>query len=442
MGTRNLHTSIGPFMLLAFALRLACSPSLCAESGAPPPPPTASKSLSLADAKRLAFARNWDLLAAKSDVDIAAAQKIVSHEFPNPTLSLSTLQINLDNHPAHTSYGNGFWDRNYDSIFAINQLFEIGGKRSNRQRSAEAGLKSAQARMADARRILDLAVSRAYVAAALAEANARILLASATSLRKEAEIATVRLNAGEISQSDKSQIEIAAGRLELDAQSAEAAAKSAKIDLEVLLGEQVPTGQWTVIDGLDQLSSPPALPPTSEAAARRPDLVAAQAARDKANSDLQLQKALRIPDPTFLVQYEHQPQDQPNTLGVGVSFPLPLWNHNRGAIAAAAAARDQAALAAGKIQAQINAEITATQIAYDDALARFRRYQSELVPRSAEVLKTVSFAYQKGGASLLDLLVAERNDNDVRLASAQAAADTATAIAARQAALNVFQQNL
>ena len=52
------------------------------------------------------------------------------------------------------------------------------------------------------------------------------------------------------------------------------------------------------------------------------------------------------------------------------------------------------------------------------------------------------FAYQKGGASLLDFLVAERNDNDVRLASAQAAADTATAIAARQAALNVFQQNL
>src|SRR5215831_13534110 len=41
-------------------------------------------SLSLAEAKRLAFIRNWDLLAAKSDVDSATAQRLVAREFPNP----------------------------------------------------------------------------------------------------------------------------------------------------------------------------------------------------------------------------------------------------------------------------------------------------------------------------------------------------------------------
>src|SRR5512143_155340 len=63
--------------------------------------------LSLADAQRMAFERNWDLLAAAAGVDAATAQKIVAHEFPNPTLSLSTFKINVDEHPSSTVMGNG-----------------------------------------------------------------------------------------------------------------------------------------------------------------------------------------------------------------------------------------------------------------------------------------------------------------------------------------------
>ena len=54
--------------------------------------------------------------------------------------------------------------------------------------------------------------------------------------------------------------------------------------------------------------------------------------------------------------------------------------------------------------------------------------------------KTISFAYEKGGASLLDLLLAERNDNDVRLATAQAAAEAANAAAALKAATYVSER--
>jgi outer membrane protein TolC len=51
----------------------------------------------------------------------------------------------------------------------------------------------------------------------------------------------------------------------------------------------------------------------------------------------------------------------------------------------------------------------------------------------------MAYAYQKGGASLLDLLVAERNDNDIRLAAAQAASDMASAGAAFKAATQEIQ---
>src|SRR6266702_3503694 len=110
--------------------------------------------LSLADGRRIATERNWDLLAAAAGVDAAIAQKIVAREFPNPTLAASSTMINVDRHPSATDEGNRLWERNYDTVFAINQLFEIGGKWRSRQASAEAGFEQARARFLDARRSL------------------------------------------------------------------------------------------------------------------------------------------------------------------------------------------------------------------------------------------------------------------------------------------------
>jgi cobalt-zinc-cadmium efflux system outer membrane protein len=170
-------------------------------------------------------------------------------------------------------------------------------------------------------------------------------------------------------------------------------------------------------------------------------LLAAEAARQKAEADLKLQKALRIPDPTFLVQYEHEPPDQPNTVGVGVSFPLPLWNRNKGGIRAATASLNQAALQVEKTKALIAADIATAELAYTDASARWRRQRDFILPKSADIRQTIAFAYEKGGASLLDLLVAERNDNEVRLATVQAAAETANAAAAYKTALNLGEKS-
>src|SRR5690242_16534938 len=138
-------------------MQAADAPASALTAAVPPSAARPARALALAQAKQIAFERNWDLLAAKSDVDLATAQKIISHEFPNPTLAVSTEKINVD-HGSGTSMGNGFWDRSYDTIAAVNQLFEIGGKRASRQNSARAGLESAAARLADARRVLDLAV--------------------------------------------------------------------------------------------------------------------------------------------------------------------------------------------------------------------------------------------------------------------------------------------
>jgi len=397
----------------------------------------ANRSISLAQAQDLALRHNWDLLAAAASIDAATAQKIVAHEFPNPTLSLSVSKIEVDNHSS-TSMGNAFWDRSYDSIAAVNQLLEIGGKRRHRQASAQAGYDAARAAFYDAKRTLDLGVAKTYIAAVLAQENFRVLTNSAASMQQEARLAKVRFEAGEISASDRSQIEIAAGRLSLDAQAAEATAAQARVALELLLGEKSSKGDVVLTDELTSLVKVD-LESSLFDPARRPDVIAAQASLRKAESDVRLAKANRVPDPTVLLQYEHEPPDTPNSIGLGVSLPIPLWNRNRGNILGAEAARQQALLTYQKLEAQANAEAASARIAYEDAARRWNQYGQQIVPKSQEVRKTIAYAYEKGGASLLDLLVAERNDNEVRLAMAQAASDTASALAALKAARTQMQ---
>ena len=144
-----------------------------------------------------------------------------------------------------------------------------------------------------------------------------------------------------------------------------------------------------------------------------------------------------VPDLTVSVQFEHQPPDQPNTVGVGISFPLPLWNRNTSGILAAKAARDQAQAQLDKVRAQASAEVGNARVANREARIRADTYQRDLQPKSAQIAKTVAYSYSKGGASLVELLSAERNDNDIRLAAVQARADWLTASVALEAALNL-----
>jgi len=401
----------------------------------------ATNTLSLAEAKRLAFERNWDLLAAKSGIDAAQAQLIVTKEFPNPTASVSTAKIG--NRESGTTLGNGLWERNYDSIAAVSQLIEIGGKRRDRQTSARAGVTGACARFFDARRSLEQGVTKAYVAALLADENARVLNESARMLRHETEIAQARLKAGDISDSDEKQIENNADTFELQAKSAEAAAVQARIAVEILLGVGQPKGNWTPTDTLEQMAVAAPQFNESKTNGARPDVLAAEADLNQSKSDLKLQKAMRIPDPTFTVGAEHNPPGggpPVDTFLVGVSFPLPLWNRNGGEIKAAQATVNQNAYALEKAKAQAASDIANAQVEYDEAAERLARYQNQILPKSQKVRESVAFAYEKGGASLTDLLEAERADNDARLAAAQAMSDTASAVADLKSARNVLSE--
>jgi outer membrane protein, heavy metal efflux system len=384
--------------------------------------------LTLAEALRLASERNPDLLAARAELESARASRDTAVALPNPTLAYSTSKIPTDGSPADTIHGSGFYSRSYDTVVAASQLVEIGGKRKDRRVSADEGIAGATAHLADAARLLDAAVVRAYTAAGVARASAAIARETAASFGKTAGLAKEREDAGEISVSEKTQIEIAAGRFLADAAQADLAYANAARALAALL--TLPS-----VAPAEDLDAPgEIMPPGSLAAAddeaflaRRPDLVALEAALRKAEADLALQKALRLPDPTLLAQYERQPPDQRNTVGFGVSLPLPVFNLNGGAIHAARVAVESATRDLTRGRVRVLQDLAATRDAFETARLRALRLVNDLLPKARTVRDTVHFAYEQGAASLLELLEAERNANDIRLAAVSARGDLVSA---------------
>lgn len=395
--------------------------------------------LHLVDALARARAHNADVLAAASDERIAQANLRTARQHPDPAVSGQTSRIHLDRIGDGTAIGNDLWSRSYDSVLQLSQTLEVANKRGLRRRVAAAAIDEARARRLDVERRIEADVTAAYAAAGLAEANVRIARASASYLRDEARIAEVRWHAGDISATDLDQIEIAAARLELDAEAAEAGARAERVALETLMGSPSPTGDFTVADSLPALAEAARARTPEQESGLRPDVAAARAEQQRTDWAWRLERTQRLPDPTLVLQVEHQPPDRASSFGVGVALPLPLWNRDGGAIAAARATREQAAHAAKAVEAAATAETVAARAQLEEATRRWLRYREELAPRSDAIRLGVSLAYEKGGASLLDLLAAQRNDNEVRLATMQAASDVVTAAARLSAATTTIQ---
>ena len=392
------------------------------------------RAISLAQARQLALERNGDFRSAQFQVDAALGQLKVAREVPNPTLGLSTAKISTDGVPEGTTLGNGLLSRAYDSIVSLSELIQVS-KRGLLRDSANAGVHVAEFQLDDARRLLLQGVTQAYVAALLAKEQARVLCLSAAALRHEADVAAHRFQAGDLSKADQSRIEIAAEQDELNAASQEATEKAAVVALEALIGEPKANGGTILTDSLEGLAGSPAADADESTVLKRPDIAAAEAAVNQAELNVTLARHQRIPDVTVSVQYERNPPAQPDTVGVGVSLPLPVLNQYSGEIQGALAAKNQAQAHLEKVRVQATADVAAARVAYQEAAARLEKYRKSLLPQSAEVTRSVAYAYEKGGAALIDLLDAQRGDNDIRLADVQAEADTAAALSSLLAAL-------
>jgi cobalt-zinc-cadmium efflux system outer membrane protein len=229
------------------------------------------------------------------------------------------------------------------------------------------------------------------------------------------DISRERFHAGDIAQVDLDRLELQRVQYESDLQTAEVNLRTAKIQLLMLLNDRTPVEQLDVtgpFDFSDQIA--PLDDFRKIAVDTRPDLRAAMQAVDKAKTDHKLAVANGSTDPTFGFDVGRNPPiDQ--YIGFNVSIPLRIFDRNQGEKLRTQLDIDRNQRLLDAAQAQVFSDVDSAYATLNSNVILLRPYKAKYLQQAVRVRETVTFAYQHGGASLLDFLSAENDYRTVEL---------------------------
>ncbi|HZI84128.1 MAG TPA: TolC family protein, partial [Casimicrobiaceae bacterium] len=158
--------------------------------------------------------------------------------------------------------------------------------------------------------------------------------------------------------------------------------------------------------------------------------IAALAQREEvAAAEVRVSQANRKADWSVQLMYGLRGPGYPDMVSLGVSVPL-QWDRPQRQdreVAAKLAMLDQARAEREDALRAHRAEVQATLVEWNNDRERSVRYAKELVPLAAERTEATLAAYRGAKASLTDVLLARRNEIDVRMQALQLEAETARA---------------
>lgn len=395
---------------LAFAgvtLAAPTQPALVVEQAVP---------ITLDEALRQFRNRGFDLLLANASIAGAEGDVTAAGAIANPSLSLSrgstsTYDPGLCSGCSTTSLSAGLTDQ-----AALSDTFS--GKRRLRLAVARAALEATKLGRADAERTLGFTVKQQLLQAelgreALGYAHEAQRLATETF-----ELVTKRYNAGAVSEADLARAEVQKLEADQAADIAEQSFAQAKAALAYLLGYNDTPQDFDVANDLLGGEPAPRLTTASreellnEARAHRPDLAATRFQIERAHAAVDLAQRLVIPDVFPSLQYSQEGRGQnaiqPPTITLGISAALPLFNRYHGEVAHAYADLETQEVSRRKVEAQIASDVSAAYSAFTSASSRAIRMTGRLLDRSARARDLVRLQYEKGAASLFELLDAQR----------------------------------
>ncbi len=354
-------------------------------------------------------ANNPNLAAAKVAVDEAKAQETTAYLRPNPAATATLDQL------------NPFTPNPYQPIASTlplvsgNYLHEREHKRELRRDSARGATAIVSSVAEDQDRTLLFTLRSAFVGILHAKEILRVAQDNLAYYDRVLEVNRIRQQAGDISQVDLGRLELQRVQYESDVQTAQVSLRTAKIQLLGLLNDRTPLEQFDV-NGPFDFAEP--ITPLDELRAAavdaRPDLRAALQAVEKSKADHRLAIANGSADPTFGVDIGRNPPI-PAYFGVSVTIPVRIFDRNQGEKLRTQLdiSRNQALVEAGR--AQVFSDVDSAYATMAGSLALLKPYKDRYLRQAAQVRDTISFAYQNGGASLLDFLGAQNDYRNIQL---------------------------
>jgi cobalt-zinc-cadmium efflux system outer membrane protein len=362
-------------------------------------------------------ASNPTLKAAAISIDESRAQEITAYLRPNPDLTGTFDQMNFFSTQPPPSGGPSVYSPFAYALpsASLSYLHERRNKRELRRESAQKETEISVAQYADQERNLLFNLRTAFVQTLQQKAILDLTRENLAYYNHLLQLSNDRLKAGDIAKVDFERLELQRVQYETDVQTALVSLRTAKIQLLLLLNDRTPVERFDVTGTFDFSDRIRPLEELRRAAMEnRPDLKAAVEAVDKAQTDHRLAVANGSVDPTFSADFARNPPI-PVYFGISVSIPLRIFDRNQGEklrteqdITRNERLRDAAV-------AQVFSDVDSAYATMDSNLTLLRPYKETYLKEAVEVRDTVSFAYTRGGASLLDFLQAQQDYRSTEL---------------------------
>jgi cobalt-zinc-cadmium efflux system outer membrane protein len=357
---------------------------------------------------------NPTLLAARMGIEEARAQEITAYLRPNPQFTAATDYI----HP-FKSYGSL---QDAQPSVSLSYLIERMNKRGLRLETARKGTGVAVSQLADQERTLLFTLRSAFIQVLQQKAVLALAKDNLAYYDRVLDVSKERFRVGDIARVDLDRLQLQRVTYESDLQTATVNLRTAKIQLLMLMNDRTPVDQFDVTGSFDFSEALAPLPELRQTALEtRPDLQAAAQSIEQARSAHALAKANASTDPTVSLDGGRLPQTSGGTygysyVGLSISIPLRIFDRNQGEILRTNLdiTRNERLLSA--TEAQLYSDVDSAYATITSTVTLLKPYKAQYLKQALTVRDTVTFSYERGGASLLDFLDATRDYRAVQAA--------------------------
>jgi len=417
------RTVVGKFFI-GTALLIALTPPTWAQLS----PSGVNFALNLSQALERADQQNTQLAAARRSLAVSQAGVTIAGFSPNPQIAVTY------------GFGNAYTIAGNPQQIGLAQTIELGGKRDARIALAQSQVQLTGLQIEQLRTDIRGQVRRAYAELATAEATAQAVEAQTKLVQRLRDIARKRFEAGAAPEAEVLQAQLALNQTSTLKVQAQGRIQTAQIQLNTLLGglPQAPIeisdkGLFNLTVQTTQLVPNPRtpLPPVDDLVERayrqRPELKGALQQIEVARGQLNLAQAQRTPDLQASAGYLFSTYSNPGVDGapglgggqfggvfVGAGVTIPIFYNQQGEVAQAEASISQGDAVLTALKQQINAEVRTAYQQVLNARDNLQRFQTRLIPDSAEVLKLAQESYQVGKTPLTNAILAQQADQQVR----------------------------
>src|SRR5579863_2414221 len=364
-------------------------------------------------------AANPALKADADTVDEMKAAEITADLRPNPQFGVTVDGTQIAPH-------DGVWQPLAGTFVVpgLTYLHERRHKRELRLESAQEGTQISQSQHDDLKRTMEFTVRTAFIDILEAKAVLDLARADLAYYDHIIQISRDRFRAGDIAQIDFDRIELQRVQYETEIQTALVNLRTAKIQLQELLDDRTPVEKFDVdgrFDFSEDLKSQDDF--RQMALDARPDLRAALQTIQQSETNHKLAAANGSTDPTFGAWYTYNSSNNnPNgiqTLGASVIIPLRIFDRNQGEKQRTLIDIDKSRQSSEATRAQVFGDVDSAYAMVESNIALLKPYKAKYKDQATRVRDTVTYSYQHGGVSLMDMLNAQSDYRQVQLAYLQ-----------------------